>query len=114
MKSEKEIVDFLLEKDLRLKFLEDQVCDLEGDAKHEAIAFLGDFELVDWDERKDRRECIEIAVVHFKDYGFYLKEVAIGECHYSDVMIDGWPNEINYFTVDPVQTVTYDNEKAII
>ncbi len=113
MKTAKEIVDFLLEKDLRLKFLEDQICDLEGDAKHEAIQFLGAFELVDWDERKDRRECIETAIVHFKTHEIYLKEVAVGECHYSDVMIDGGPHELDYFTVDPAMSVTYTNEQAI-
>lgn len=113
MKTAKEITDFLLDRGLRLKFLEDQICDLEGDEKHEAISFLGSFELVDWDERKNRRECIETAVVHFREIDTYIKEVAVGECHYSDVMIDGWPHEINYYIVDPVQTTTYENEKAI-
>ena len=41
MKTAKEIVDFILEKDLRLKFLEDQIYDIEGDEKHEIIKFLG-------------------------------------------------------------------------
>lgn len=113
MKTEKEIVSFLLEKDLRLRFLEDQICDLEGDAKHEAIAFLGEFESVESDERKSGRQCIETAIVHFKEHGFYLKEEAIGECHYRDVMIDGGPDELSYFTVEAIETITYGNEKAI-
>ncbi len=109
----KEIVDFILEKDLRLKFLEDQIIDLDGEIKHEAIKLFGNFELVDWDERKDRRSCIETAVVYFKDYDVYVEEVAVGECHYSDVMIDGWPNEVEYFIVEPIITTTYGNRKTI-
>lgn len=113
MATAREITDFILEKDLRLKFLEDQILDLDGDDKHETIKFLGDFELVDWDERKDRRECIETAVIHFKDHQLYIEEAAVGPCHYSDVMIDGWPNKIEYFEVEPIVTTTYGNRKTI-
>lgn len=113
MKTAKEIVDFIIEKDLRLKFLEDQLFDLEGDSKQETINFLGNFELVDWDERKDRRECIETAIINFKDYDLFIKERAVGPCHYSDVMIDGWPSEVTYSIVQPIETITYGNEISI-
>lgn len=113
MKTAKEIVDFILTKDLRLKFLEDQILDLEGDAKHEAIDFLGNFELVDWDERKDGRSCVETAVIHFTNYELYIEEIAFGPCHYRDVMIDGWPDEINYNTVEPIVTTAYGNRTKI-
>ena len=113
MKTAKEIVDFIIEKDLRLKFLEDQILDLEGNSKHEAIDFLEHFELVDWDERKEGRNCIETSVVHFIYYDLYIEEIATGPCHYRDVMIDGWPDEINYNTVEPIVTTTYGNRNKI-
>jgi hypothetical protein len=111
MENVRELVNFLLEKDLRLKYLEDQILDNEN--KEEIFEILGEFEIVDWDERKDRRNCIETAVVHFKKYDLYLKEVAVGECHYKDVMIDGWPHEIDYFLVDPQVSVTYGNDRLV-
>jgi hypothetical protein len=113
MSIEKKIVDFLLQKDLRLRFLEDQVFDLDESTKEEAIALLGEFEVVDCDERKKDRQCTETAIVEFKSHGVYIKELATGPCHYRDVMIDGLPDVVDYYTVEPIVTTTYGNEKSI-
>lgn len=109
MSPEKKIVDVLLEKDIRLMFIEDQILDADDKTKD----FLGSFEFVDYDYEKEGRQCIETAVVYFENHNVFIKEVASGPCHYKDVMIDGGVDELEYFTVEPTTTISYKNEKII-
>ena len=102
-----EIINLLLEYNIRLKYFEDDIYNLKITDKENKINILcGDIETMKDYNKKDRRECIETCIVYFKDYELYIKEVAVGECHYSDVFIDGAPYSIEYDIVEPqVKTI---------
>ncbi|WP_394777014.1 hypothetical protein [Flavobacterium sp.] len=119
MKIEKKIVQTILENDLSLRnfvndgeYLQYKIEDKE--LLEEIETFLGGIIEHDSENIKDRRECIETTIVYFEKHNCYIKEVAVGECHYKDVMIDGEYNSLEYYLVEPkeVKVVNYfDVEK---
>lgn len=104
-----QIFSVLVEYDLRLKYLADDIYNLEITNKekvNEINILCGDFETIKDYNKRDRRECIETSIVYFKDHDLYIKEVGVGECHYSDLCIDGAPYRLNYELVEPqVKTI---------
>lgn len=113
MEKEKKLVELLLEKGVSLYYIEDEIEYLEDG--EELIKELGEFEVITADTKKDGRNCIQTAIVHFKDHDFFIKEEAIGPCHYKDVMIDGGAYETNYYLVDAEvkQVYAFVNERKI-
>lgn len=112
------ITKVLIETETRLLNLYDDLSwkfDEDEKLKNELIELFGGFYEVENDFEKVRRECIETSIVHFPNYNLYIKEVAIGECHYKDVVIDGYPYEIKYFIVEPkeIKIMDYINDQEI-
>lgn len=115
MKIEKQIIQLLLENDLRLRGLYDLEYRIEDqDELKVALELIGEYEEKVNENEKDRTECIETTVVHFKKYNLFIKEVSVGDCHYKDVMIDGY-SESEYFLVEPkeVMIIDYVNDVEI-
>ena len=66
---------------------------------------IGKMKMISQNEEKDDGQCIRTTIAHFCKHSFYIKEIAIGECHYEDVCIDGLPDEVSYFEVEPKEVL---------
>lgn len=108
-----QIINLMFKYNIRLKHFADDMYYLEYNLEitdenivSEINNLLGDIEIVKDYNKKDRRECIETSIIFFKDYDLYIKEVAVGECHYSDVCIDSHLYSLDYEFVEPqVKTI---------
>lgn len=108
-----QIINLLLKYNIRLKHFADDMDYLEYNLEitdenivNEINNLCGDIELIKDDSKKDRRECIETSIIYFENYDLYIKEVAVGECHYSDVCIDSPLYSLDYEYVEPqVKTI---------
>lgn len=96
----KELVNYLLENDVRLYYIDDE------EPSAEVVTVLGDWEVLDTHSYRDNRWCVEEAIVHFPHHGLYIKEVASGPCHYRDIMIDGGVEELDFYEVEPKSVTT--------
>lgn len=104
-----EIINCLIENNIRLRYFADDMCYLEDkETINEINNICGSIELIETDEEKDDRNCIETSIVYFKDYDLYIKEVAEGECHYIDVCIDGDLYNLEFILVQPQEKVIID------
>jgi hypothetical protein len=84
--------------------------DLSEEERTELISEIGEIIFVDFNSRKDGRNCIETRVVHFPKFDTYIKEVQVGTCHYKDVNIDGGYDEVEYSVVRPVEKTSLSFE----
>lgn len=104
-----EIINCLIENNIRLRYFADDMCYLEEkETINEINNICGSIELIEKDEEKDDSNCIETSIVYFKDYDLYIKEVAEGECHYRDVCIDGDLYSLEFILVQPQEKVIID------
>jgi hypothetical protein len=83
---------------------------LSEEEQSELISEIGEIIFVDFNSRKDGRNCIETRIVHFPKFDTYIKEVQVGTCHYKDVNIDGGYDEVEYFVVRPVENTSISFE----
>lgn len=94
-------IELITKNDVRLR-------NIQYEAPKELLKKIGKVETVYEDDKKDDLDCIETTIIHFKDSNLYLKEVAVGECHYRDVAIDGEIDSLEYFLVEPKEIVRID------